>query len=380
MICAGESSGELYGALLSRELRRIWHDVEIIGIGGSKMKEEGVNLIAPVSHAIGITEVVRHVSAIRKNFKKAQEALINYKPHILVLIDYPDFNIALAKKAKVLNIPILYYVSPQVWAWRGRRVKKIASLVNKIAVLFPFEVDIYRKTGIPVEFVGHPIAETLPPSPPPLLAGERVKEELKQRIGLNHSLPMITLLPGSRPSEIKRHIPILKAVAERIHNEFPETQIVIPLTPETTLTIEDIPHYITVLKGMTHEAIACSEVSAVASGTATLETALLRTPMVVFYKLSPLTFFIGKLLIKTEFISLVNILSKKEVVVELIQEKATPENIFSEIKRIILDNEYREQMILNLSKIKELIGKKSASLRVAQIVGEITGWNTTGAY
>jgi len=377
MICAGESSGELYGALLSRELRRIWHDVEIIGIGGSKMKEEGVNLIAPVSHALGITEVIRYIRIIRKNFKKAQEALTSYKPHVLVLIDYPDFNIALAKKAKALNIPILYYVSPQVWAWRGRRVKKIASLVNKIAVLFPFEVDIYKKADIPVEFVGHPVTETIPRE---LNSGTMTKEKLKQRTGLNPTLPVITLLPGSRPSEIGRHIPILKGVAERIHNEFPETQIVIPLTPETTLTREDIPHYITVLKGMTHEAIACSEVSAVASGTATLETAFLRTPMVVFYKLSPLTFFVGKLLIKTKFISLVNILSKKEVVVELIQKEATSENIFSEIKRIILDNKYREQMILNLSKIKELIGKKTASLRVVQIVGEITGWNTTGAY
>lgn len=368
MICAGESSGELYGALLSREIKKRWHDTEIIGIGGSRMKEEGVTLIAPISGAFGIAELIRHLRDIRDSFRKAKEALITHRPQVLVLIDYPDFNIALAKRAKSLGIPILYYVSPQVWAWRPQRAKKIASLVNKIAVLFPFEVEIYRNTGVPVEFVGHPIAETIDVS--------ETKEELKQRLGLNPFRPVITLLLGSRPSEIKRHTPIIKKVASMIHKEMPEFQIVIPLTPETNL-LEKVPPYITVLSGVTREAIACSEVSATASGTVTLEAALLGTPMVVFYKLSPLTFFLGKLLVKVNFISLPNILSGKEVVVELIQKRATAENIFSEIKRILMDNEYRQEMILNLSRIKEIMGERTASVRVASMVGELTGWENT---
>ena len=370
MISAGEASGELYGALLSKEIKKRWPETEITGMGGNRMKDAGVTLIAPISSAIGLTEVIKHLREIRESFKKAKEALINKKPDLLVLIDYPDFNLALAKRAKSAGIPILYYVSPQVWAWRRGRVKKIASLVNKMAVLFPFEVDIYKNAGVPVEFVGHPVAETISIIPS--------KEELKQTLGLNPDKPVITLLPGSRPAEIKKHTPIIKKVAEMIHNGLPGFQIVVPLAPGSKLT-EKMPDYITVFNNLTREAVACSDASAVASGTATLETALLGTPMVVFYKLSPLTFFLGKLLIKVNFISLVNILSGKKVAAELIQEKATAENIFLEIKKILMDNNYRQEMILNLNKIKAIMGEKTASMRTASIIGELAGWNNTNA-
>ncbi len=370
MISAGEASGELYGALLSRAIKRIWPDAEIIGIGGNRMRGEGVHLVASISSAIGLTETMRHWRQIIKSFKKAKEALVRQKPDILVLIDYPDFNIALAKKAKSAGVPILYYVSPQVWAWRAGRVKKIASLVNKIAVLFPFETDIYKNAGLPCEFVGHPIVETIDIN--------QTKEELKKKLGLDPSKLVITLLPGSRPTEIKRHQPLIKEVAEKIHNEFPETQIVVPLVSGTRLK-EDLPNYIKVLYDHTSKAVACSEATAVASGTATLETALLSTPMVVFYKLSPLTIFFGKLLAKVKFISLVNLLSEKEVVVELIQKNATAEKIFSELKRIMNNHEYRQNMMSNLQKIREIIGGKTASSRVASMVGKLAGWNSTNA-
>lgn len=371
MICAGEASGELYGALLSREIKNKWHDVEITGIGGSRMKEEGVKLIAPISSAIGITEVLKHLWEIREVFNKAKQALVDNRPDVLVLIDYPDFNLALAKKAKALNIPIFYYVSPQVWAWRSGRVKKIAALVNKMAVLFPFEADIYKNAGLQAEFVGHPIAETID--------FNFTKEELKQKLGLAPDKPVITLLPGSRPAEIKKHMPVLRETAEMLHRELPDIQIIIPLAQESSLTGEMLPHYVTVVKGRTRKSVACSEVSAVASGTATLETALLCTPMVVFYKLSPLTHFFAKLLIKVKFISLVNILSGREAVKELIQAKATAGNIFSEIKKILRDDKYRQEMIVNLNRIKELMGKKTASARVAVMIGELAGWNDTSA-
>jgi lipid-A-disaccharide synthase len=370
MISAGEASGELYGALLSRALKRIWPDTEIIGIGGNRMRGEGVHLIASISSAIGLTETIRHWREIIKSFKKAKEALVKQKPDILVLIDYPDFNIALAKKAKSAGVPVLYYVSPQVWAWRAGRVKKIVSLVDKIAVLFPFEVDIYKNAGLPCEFVGHPIVETIDMN--------QTKEELKKKLGLVPYKRVITFLPGSRPTEIKRHQLLIKEVAEKIHNEFPETQIVVPLVSGTRLK-GDLPNYIKVLHGHTSKAIACSEVTAVASGTATLESALLGTPMVVFYKLSPLTIFFGKLLVKVKFISLVNLLSRKEVVVELIQKNATSEKIFLELKRIMNNHEYRQNMISNLQKIRDIIGEKTASSRVASMVGKIAGWNSTNA-
>ncbi|MCK5512232.1 MAG: lipid-A-disaccharide synthase, partial [Thermodesulfovibrionia bacterium] len=173
MISAGEASGELYGALLSREIKKKWPETEIMGIGGSRMEDAGVKLIASMSSAIGFTETIKHWRQIIKSYKKAKEVLVTQRPDILVLIDYPEFNIALAKKAKSAGIPILYYVSPQVWAWRSGRVHKIASLVNKMAVLFPFEVDIYKNTGLECEFVGHPVAETIDIT--------REKEELKKK-------------------------------------------------------------------------------------------------------------------------------------------------------------------------------------------------------
>ncbi len=368
MISAGEASGELYGALLSKEIKKNWPDTEIFGIGGPRMESEGVALIAPISHSFGIIEVVKHLGEIRRSFKKAKEALLNKRPDILVLIDYPDFNIPLAKKAKSAGIPILYYVSPQVWAWRRGRVKKIASLVDKIAVLFPFEVDYYKDTGLPCEFVGHPVAETININ--------QTKEELKQTLGLSPHKPVITLLPGSRPTELQRHLPLLKKVALKIHNEFPEFQIVVPLAQGTELT-EELMDYITVIKNRTGEAVACSEASAVASGTATLETALLETPLVVFYKLSPFTFFFAKLLAKVKYISLVNLLSGEKVVEELIQKDAAPDKIFSELKKILKDTSYRSDMISKLKKIRETMGKRRASAKVASIVGETAGWNST---
>ncbi|MBI4698515.1 MAG: lipid-A-disaccharide synthase [Nitrospirae bacterium] len=370
MISAGEASGELYGALLSREIKRLWPDVKIIGIGGKRMKSEGVHLIASVSGAFGFTETIRHWGHIKNAFKKAKETLIRAKPDILVLIDFPDFNMALAKKAKAAGIPILYYVSPQVWAWRSGRARKIASLVNKIAVLFPFEVDIYRNTGLECEFVGHPIAETI--------NFTQTKEELKEMLGLDPSKKAITILPGSRATEIRRHQLLVKEVAEKIHESFPEIQIIVPLVSGTHLDI-NLPDYVRIMYDRTSEAVASAEASAVASGTATLETALLGTPMVVFYRVSPISVFIVRMLIKIRFISLVNILSGKEVVRELIQKDATSEKIFSELKRIITDDVYRQEMTSNLQKIKNIMGGKTASGRVASIVGQLTGWNSISA-
>jgi len=371
MISAGEPSGELYGALLSREIRKRWPDTDIFGIGGVRMEKEGVSLIAPISNVMGITEAFKHVWDIRKHYRSAREAMIKKSPDILVLIDYPDFNLALAKKAKAIGIPILYYVSPQVWAWRRWRIKKISSLVNKIALILPFEADYYRDAGLPCEFVGHPLVE--------IIGIDKSKGELKRMLGLDPERPVISLLPGSRPGEIQRHMQVIKDIAAKVNKEMPEFQLVIPLAPGTGVS-EEVKDYIRVIKNRTKEVVACSEVSAVASGTATLEAALLGTPMVVFYKVSPVTFFIGKLLVKVKYASLVNLLAGEEVVLEFIQNEAAADNIFSEIRKILTDTAYRYSMISNFHKIKELIGAKRASERTASIVGEIAGWNNTSAY
>jgi lipid-A-disaccharide synthase len=369
MISAGEASGELYGALLSREIKKRWPDTEIFGIGGHHMKEEGVSLIAPITHVVGLVEVIKHLPDVKRALDKARNALTRRKPDVLVLIDYPDFNITLARKAKDEGIPILYYVSPQVWAWRSGRVKKIASLVNRMAVLFPFEVEYYKHTGLPCEFVGHPIAETI--------SITESKEEIKAKLGLDPDRDVISLLPGSRPGELRRHLTIIINVAENIVAEFPDMQIIMPLVPATKIR-EKLPDNIKVIYGRTTEALACSEAAVVASGTATLETALLGIPMVVYYRVSPLTFFLGKLLIDVNFISLVNLLSGKKVVEELLQKDATVENVFSELKRLLTDRTYRTEMIEALEKIQEMMEGKRTSERVARITGEVAGWDMTG--
>jgi lipid-A-disaccharide synthase len=370
MISAGEASGELYGALLSREVKARWPETEIFGIGGPRMESEGVKLVAHITSVIGFFEAVKHLGVIRRNFNKARDALQKKRPDILVLIDYPDFNLALAKKARKAGIPVLYYVSPQVWAWRRGRIKKIVALADRMAVLFPFEVEYYKGSGLPCEFVGHPISETIN------INGS--DEELKAGLGLDPSRPVITLLPGSRPDEIKRHMPVINEVAGRLHDELPDFQIVIPLTESSELPgkVED---YITVLKGHTREAVKCSDLSIVASGTATLEAALLGTPMAVFYRVSPLTFFLARLLVKVKYVSLVNLLSGREVIKEMLQKDATPDNIFSEIKRIVSDLSYKNEMLSNLRKVRDIMTEKMPSSRVAAMVGEIAGWNTTNA-
>jgi lipid-A-disaccharide synthase len=365
MISAGEASGELYGAMLSKQLKRNWPDIEIFGIGGPRMKEEGVSLLAPISHVLGITEAFSHLFEIKQTFRKAKSALMNRKPEVLILIDYPDFNIALAKKARSAGIPILYYVSPQVWAWRRGRVKKIAALVDKMAVLFPFEVDYYKNTGLACEFVGHPVAENI--------NIQESKEELKKGLGINPARRVVTILPGSRPNEINKHLSTIIEVANKFKNEYPDIQFLVPLLSGTDLNGR-IPDHIKVVYDRTVAALACSEAAAVASGTATLQTALVRTPMVVFYKVSPLTYFIGKRLSLVRFISLVNILSDKEVVKELLQKDASADNIYTELEKIINDELYRNDMINCLDTIRQIMKDRKPSVRVADMVGEIARW------
>jgi lipid-A-disaccharide synthase len=366
MISAGEASGELYGALLCRELRRRWPEIEIFGIGGPRMRAEGVSIIAPITHVLGLAEVLRHLLEIRRTLKKAADALLSKRPSLLVLIDYPDFNLALAARAKAAGIPVLYYVSPQVWAWRRGRVKKIAARADRMAVLFPFEVDCYRGSALPCEFVGHPVTELMP--------HDRAIEDMKRQLALDESKRTVALLPGSRPNEIWRHQEIVRDVAEMLQSSMPDVQTVVPLTGGTNLTIR-MPGSVKTVRDVTPEALACSDAAAVASGTATLQTALAGTPMVVYYRISPITFFLGRMLTQLEFISIVNILAGRKIVAELLQKDASAENIFNEIRRLLDDGQYRESMIRDLDVIRGMMAGKRPSSRVATIIGEMVGWS-----
>ena len=402
MIVAGESSGELYGSLLARALKSKWPDLYIIGVGGERMKKAGVELVSSTSDAFGLVEAVSAYRKVKAVFKKAVDAIRKFMPEVLILIDYPDFNIRLAKLAKRLGIKILYYVSPQVWAWRKGRVKKIAGIVDRMAVILPFEEKIYREAGLKCEFVGHPILEeiesilesevkNLPPSRPPLVNNPPIpplarggKGGFKTALGLDSDKPLLSLLPGSRPHELNRLLPLMIEIVRQFKRD-PEInsgknyQFCIPLAPNTDesrygLYLEALKQEgVIIKKGESVRVLAASDMAVVASGTATLQTAFLEVPMVVIYKLSLLTYLLGKLILDVKYISLVNILSGRGVVTELLQDRANPEYIIKELKKIMFDMNYREGMLNHYRLIKKLFSGKRASKRVAEMVMEMAG-------
>ncbi len=382
MIIAGESSGELYGALLAKALKAQSPDLHLIGIGGERMREAGVELVSSISDAFGLLEAIGSYRKIRTSFRNAVEALKAFRPDVLIPIDYPDFNMKVAGVAKTLGIKILYYVSPQVWAWRRGRVKKIAKLVDKMAVLLPFEERIYQDSGLPCEFVGHPILEEIEE-----YLTEKDKGGWKAALGFDREKPLLALLPGSRPHELNKLLPLMVDVVRQFKYDsgIPaalDCQFCMPLAPNTEE--QKYSRYLDILKqegvvirkGDSVRVLAASDMAVVASGTATLQTAFLEVPMVVVYKLSPLTYHLGKLIIKVKHITLVNILSGRAVVVELLQKKANAGEVISEIKKMMLDKHYRDEMVRAYKKVKEPFTGKKPSARVAEIVMEMAGRQT----
>ncbi len=387
MIVAGESSGELYGSLLAKEMKRKRPDVHIMGVGGERMDKAGVELISSTSDAFGLLEAVSVYRKVQAAFKKTVDAIKKFRPDVLVLIDYPDFNMKVAKVAKSVGVKILYYVSPQVWAWRKSRVKKIASIVDRIAVILPFEENIYRKAGVTCEFVGHPILEEIESVLQASEASiEKPRTYFKMSLGLDSDKPLLSLLPGSRPNELNRLLPLIIDVVRQFRSDpgissGKDYQFCIPLAPNTdegkySLYLDALRQEgVIIKKGESVRVLAASDMAVVTSGTATLQAAFLEVPMVVVYKLSPLTYLLGKLVVNVKHISLVNILSGRQVVTELLQKRANTEDIIKELKKIIFDTNYREDMLNYYRLIKEPFSGKRASERVAKLVIEMAGWS-----
>ena len=367
MIVAGEASGDIYGAELVRETRIISPDIRFFGAGGERMREAGVETLIDSADiaVVGLVEVLKHFGTISAAFLKLKQILLNDPPDILILIDYPGFNLRLAKVAKRAGVRVLYYISPQIWAWRQGRVKKISRLVDHMAVILPFEASFYQQAGVPVTFVGHPMLD--------MVDIDTTREEAASSLGLNPARKIVGLFPGSRKSEIERLLPVIVAAAVRLRESFPEIQFVLPLA--STLAEADIKPYlskadlvVTVIKGQIHQLIrACDAVISV-SGTVTLEIALVGTPMVIIYRLSPLTYQIAKLLIKVEHIGLCNIVAGETAAKELIQGEATPENISDEIAKILTDDSYTSSIKEKLATVRSRLGKGGASKNVAGLV------------
>lgn len=373
MIVTGESSGELYGALLAGEIKGLWPDARVLGAGGERMARAGVELFAGIAGAFGITEALASYREVRDTFRKTVDMLGSSSPDLVVLIDYPDFNFRVARMAGKSGIPVLYYVSPQVWAWRKGRVKTMARIADRIAVVLPFEEELYRGEPIQCEFVGHPVMDEIRSLPSD-------RRALKEALGLDPERPALAFLPGSRTTELKRLLPVMLETVRRVRKEFPGHELVMPLAPNLDtgrygpFIEEFVKEGVKVVREKALHALSASEAAVIASGTATLQAAFLERPMVVVYKVSPVTYFLARMILDVKYITLVNLMLNRPVVPELIQGRATPEGIMDELRPILTEEKRREGMLAGLREVKGLFSGKRPSRRVAEIVGEMAGW------
>jgi len=367
LMVAGEVSGDLHGAHLMEAILRIDPDIQFFGIGGEHLGRMGMKLLyhSQSLSVVGITEVLFKIRSILKALRGLKQSLDQERPDLIILIDFPDFNLRLAKIAHRKGIPILYYISPQVWAWRPKRVKLIAQWVKKMVVLFPFEVPFYEAAGVDVEWVGHPLLDIVKPT--------LSKEVAFQRFGLDPKRKTIALLPGSRTHEVKRLLPPLLASAQLLGKEIPDLQFIIPLAPgihQKTLSpwMRNIFVPVKVVEGWAYEVMNLSELLITASGTATLEAALLGKPMVIVYKVSFFSYWIGRALIQVDHIGLVNLVAGKAIAPELIQKDVNPQRIAEEALRILRDPILRRRMTESMAEVRQSLGEPGAAQRAAAIV------------
>lgn len=365
MIIAGEASGDMHGAAVVKVLKKIKPDIEIFGIGGDKMKKESVQLIYHIDELaiMGSWEVVKKLPTIRSISKTLDALLIHKKPDAVLLIDYPGFNLRFAEKAHNSGIKTFYYISPQIWAWNFKRINKIKKFVDKIFVVFEFEEEIYKKAGINVEYVGHPILD--------IIEQPLEKSDFYKRYGLEKNRPIIGLFPGSRYQEVDKILPTMLNAARELETNF-YAQIVIGAASvfecDYIKSFLDEDSNVKVLQYATYDLMKNCDVAIVTSGTATLELAYFNTPMVIVYKTSFLTYLIGKLLIKIKNIGLANIVAGKQIVPELIQHRASAKNIANECAKFLKDENLRNLVSSELKIVGTKLGKPGASTKVAESI------------
>jgi lipid-A-disaccharide synthase len=367
MIVAGEASADIYGADLVREALKLDPSLHFFGIGGARMREVGVETLVDSSDmaVVGLVEVIKHFDVISDAFLKLKRILSADRPDLLILIDYPGFNLRLAKAARKAGVKVLYYISPQIWAWRQGRVREIARLVDHMAVILPFEASFYEHAGVRVSFVGHPMSD--------LVKVAVGRDDSAASFGLDPGRMIVGLFPGSRRNEIERLLPVITEAAVLLKKRFPDIQFVLPLA--STLRDDDVTTLltaagldVTISRERIHDMIrACDAVISV-SGTVTLEIALVGTPMVIIYKLSPLTFQLAKRLVKVDNIGLCNIVAGETVVRELIQGEANPAMIAEEIGSILTDTVYAGAIRDKLAAIRGRLGDGGASANVARLI------------
>jgi lipid-A-disaccharide synthase len=372
MIVAGEASGDLHGANLVKAIKARTDQFAFFGMGGTALKKAGVELIydAAKLSVVGLFEVFSHLKDIRRARNMLIHRMQQERPRVLILIDFPDFNLSLAKKARSLNLPVFYYISPQVWAWRSGRVRTIAKLVDKMAVILPFEKAFYQEHGMEVDFVGHPLLDHVKCSTPAQL--------FRKQHGIADTSKVIGILPGSRMKEIQKILPVFLETAKNITSHRSE-DIIFLLALAPSLKKEDLhcaelfaelPN-IRIIDEDRYDLMAACDIVMAASGTVTLELAILHIPMVVAYKISPITYFVGRRLIKVQHASLVNLVVQEEIVEEYLQKDCTPHNLEAALIRIWPGSEKHTAMKNKLREVGEILGNSGASGRTAQLVLEL---------
>ena len=370
VIVAGETSADLHGAKLVKAMRARTDRLDFYGVGGPALRRAGVHILvdAAALSVVGLTEVVAKLPNILNGFKTVKRNLKKLKPDLLILIDFPDFNLNLAAAAKKMGIRVLYYVSPQIWAWRPGRVKRIARLVDHMAVILPFEEEIYKNHEIPVTFIGHPLLD----SPGPVS-----EAAINNPIGAQ---PVIGLLPGSRESEIIRHVPVMLETAGILRPRYSGLKFLISHAPSVrreqleSLIHKNLPDIdLEIFSNPVEEMFHHCTLIIAASGTVTLQAAIYGLPMVIIYKVSPLSYLLGRALVRVKNIGLVNLIAEKEIVPEFVQYDASANNIADAASEILSDDAKRRHMQNELVKVRERLGKPGASERLADIALQMIG-------
>jgi lipid-A-disaccharide synthase len=358
LILAGEASGDLHGAILAERLQALRPGVPLTGTGGARMRAAGVTMLEEHEGVVGFVEVLRHIPAHYRLFKRLEARFASGAVGLVVCIDYPGFNMRVAAAAAARGIPVLYYITPQVWAWRAGRLKKMARVISKAAVILPFEEAMLREAGIDATFVGHPLldrAQSLP-----------AKAEARQRLGLSADGELLALFPGSRAEEIRRHMADFLAVADELRRRRPGLQVVLSVAPTIALRDDEVP--VPLVRSASFDVLRAADVALCKSGTTTLEAAVAGTPCAIVYRTSPISYAIAKRLVKIEHIGLLNIVAGRRVAPEFVQHAFQTAPVADALEPLFdAQGAAREAMVAGLADVRARLGTPGASLRVAEM-------------
>lgn len=370
MISCGEPSGDLYAAALARELLRIVPDVTIAGFGGERLRGVGAHLVGDFTglSVTGLVEVARTLPRTYATYRRLVADARANRPDVLVAVDFPDFNFRLARAVRSLGVPVVYYISPQLWAWRPGRMKTMKRIADRVLVIFPFEEEIYRNAGVPAEWVGHPLLDLLPAPEP--------RDQIRSRLGIRVDAPLVALLPGSRRNEVRAILPDLTRAASLIRARLSSAQFIVARAPHLDDALfaplaSLAESAVVVVDGMADDALAAADVALVASGTVTVQAALHECPMVVVYRLAPLTFRLGKPFVRVDTYAMANLVAGRRVVPELIQDGFTPEAVASQALDILTNDAMAARMRADLREVRRKLGEPGASARAARAVLQV---------